>query len=179
MRWWTNPSDADRRARFGRRDPSDRERNGAMMLANAMIDWLLGLDHISWSDAGAVLSWRSGLEAWAWFLLFPGALLVAWIGYRRLRVPRWAEWTLPVIRAGTILCIVALLCGPTLLLRRDRLESGSTLCLVDRSRSLQIEDVTDPETDSLVSREEALLRSLERSAEIFGPSQLNRYGALP
>jgi hypothetical protein len=144
------------------------------------MDWLLGLSRLSWSDERASFSWRTHLEAWAWLLVILAALAVAVWSYRRLLMPRWAAWVLPAVRAAALVALVALLCGPMLVLRQERMQASWVLCLVDRSKSMQIEDVFEQQPGpegapvNLISREEALLRALKQQHEVFGPQGLGK-----
>ena len=146
-------------------------------LTISWIDWLFGLSRVSWSDRGAVLTWRYPLAAWAWALaILAGLTLAAW-SYHRLQASRRGLIALTLLRAAVIVFVTVLLAGPMLLVRRDLEEVGWVLLMLDRSASMKITDARFDSGDddgALVSRDEALRAALRRQAAVFGPEQLGR-----
>ncbi|MEE9212672.1 MAG: hypothetical protein V3U29_08470 [Phycisphaeraceae bacterium] len=155
------------------------------ILATTLIDEILGLTRISWSDPRTSLGWRVSLPAWAWALIVLTAIAFAGWSYYRLLGSRAARVTLAMVRVLLIVFIAALLAGPMLVLAQERVEPDWLLVLVDRSASMQIAD-TDPRElgmDSAVfdkaagvaiSRDAALRAGLAYHGDVFGPDQLGK-----
>ncbi|MCX5662544.1 MAG: VWA domain-containing protein [Planctomycetota bacterium] len=165
-------------------------------LAATMLDNLMGLSKISWSDPRTTLAWRWPLPVWAWILLVALTVGIAALSYRRLLGPVWARAALATLRALVLLLIVALLLGPMLVLNQEKIEPDWLLMLVDRSASMRIRDVkstavsvvrpastTAPATEpavisapsaALISRDRALHDALAHKADLFGPDKLGR-----
>ncbi|MDX1681656.1 MAG: VWA domain-containing protein [Phycisphaeraceae bacterium] len=115
------------------------------LLALSWLDWLFGLDQLSWSDAGAQLDWRFELPILAWVLIVAASAAVGWLSYRRLEAHRRGRIIGAGLRAMIVLLAAVLLAGPQLLLPRERVEPDSVIVLVDRSASMQIRDMTPAE----------------------------------
>ncbi len=156
------------------------------LLATGLLDWLLGLSKISWSDPRVALSWRWAMPLWAWVLMTALALGIAGLSYRRLMGPRWARVALAGSRAAVLWLIAALLIGPMLVLNQERVEPDWLVMLIDRSASMGIRDMrprtpapaispsptSESSTNPLISRDDALRAALAGHAALFGPDKL-------
>ncbi len=136
-----------------------------------MMDWLLGLRNLHWTDEGVTLGWRQPLPLWGWFLLIIGALLLAHWSYSRLLGARRWRVTLGMVRALLLLLAAALLAGPMLVLTREVVEPDVLLVLVDRSASMRIEDM-HRDGQARQSRDQALQQALTQQAAAFTPEHL-------
>jgi hypothetical protein len=104
------------------------------------LDWLLRLDRLRPDEAGVVLSMDHPLPAWAWALLALLAVGIAARSYRRLDGPVLARAGLGAARAGLLVLLAFLACGPKLQRPNESVEQDVAAMLVDRSASLKIED---------------------------------------
>ena len=121
------------------------------MTASPITRWILGLDAIPPGSEGLQFSWQHPIAGWGWLLITIGALCVAWWGYRRI-VGRWqARAILTTMRMLLLVVLVALMAGPLLRLPLIETQPDWIAVLVDRSRSMSVEDTRDNE-GRLVSR---------------------------
>ncbi len=139
-----------------------------------LIDRLLGLRELSWSDPSAGLGFEHALPAWLWVLIAIAALFIAGLSYRRLLGNRAMRFALAAVRTATILVIVLLLAGPTLVLPRETVERDWLLVMLDRSASMNVRDVMDAATGEAVSRERSLREALREQAGVFSDERLGR-----
>jgi uncharacterized membrane protein len=146
------------------------------ILASSWVDGLFGLSRVSWSDPRAALSWSHELPAWLWVVLVLGVVLLAVWSYQRLLGPRPARVALGVLRALIVLLVIALLAGPTLVVRQEHVEPDWLLVLVDRSASMGIQDMVQDQggSQALVTRDDALRAALQQHAAVFGDEQLGK-----
>ena len=127
------------------------------MTTSTLLRWLFGIDVIPSDAAGPEFAWQHPLEAWVWLLVIIMAVVLAVVGYQGLAGSRGVRSFLGVLRVLTIVFLVVLLSGP--MLRLPILESKPdwVVVLVDRSRSLSIEDAPTPrgnrQTRDLQARE--------------------------
>lgn len=142
----------------------------------SVIDDLLGLRTLSWSDADASLGWAHPLPAWVWVLVALAASGLAGWSYSRLLGPRPVRMGLALLRSLVILSVAVLLAGPTLIDPREREEPDALVVLVDRSGSMRVGDMIDPDTGEARTRDAALRDALVRQAGVFGEEGL---GASP
>ena len=105
--------------------------------------WLLGVEAIPTGSQGLELSWQHPVEAWMWLLFAAGAIVVGWWSYRSMVVGFTQRVVLGVIRATLVMLLVALAAGPLLRLPFTESEPDWVMVLVDRSRSMSIEDTRD------------------------------------
>ena len=135
-------------------------------MTSPLVRWLLDLQTIP-AEAGEVrLGWEHPLPGWAWFLvLLAIAGVVVW-SYGHLRGPRPMRVALAVVRGAILLLLVALLCGPLLVMPRERMERDWVMVLLDRSASMEVEDVRGPGGGRL-SRDGQLRKTLRRSAPLL------------
>lgn len=107
-----------------------------------MIEWMLGLERLRLErDAPLLLRWNSSAPAWLLFGL--GLLAAAWVAgvYRKEHGPRLARLMLGVMRFALFVLVVAVLCQPSLVLQRNRVERSQVALLVDASASMGFKDV--------------------------------------
>jgi len=109
-----------------------------------LIAWLLDLDEIRLeTDAPLVLVWDRPVAAW---LLFGGALLaLVWIGlvYQRERISPGRRIMLGTVRCAMVVLVGAVLCRPSLILQRNRVERSHVAVVLDTSRSMAATDHYD------------------------------------
>lgn len=136
----------------------------------AQVDAWLGLDRLSLADPETSLDWAHPLPAWAWVAVILAAIGFGTWSYVHLQGAVWMRSVLAGLRVLTLLLIAVLLAGPELTRTDERVEPDWVLMLVDRSASMQIEDVADTDADArrvAVSRDEQLRRTLSRHAELL------------
>lgn len=135
-----------------------------------LMDQLLGLKQVSWSDPQTALQWQRALPAWAWALLALAVVAFSAWSYYKLLGWRLGRMMLTGVRAMLILLIIALLCGPMLVLPRERVEPDTLLVLFDRSASINIADMGDDL--GRLSRDQALRLALKSSPDLFSAHKL-------
>ena len=92
-------------------------------------------------DAPLLLRWNSSAPAW---LLFGfGLIAAAWVAgvYRKEHGSRIARLLLGALRFALFALVVAVLCQPSLVLQRNRVERSQVALLVDASASMGLKDV--------------------------------------
>jgi hypothetical protein len=114
------------------------------MTTSSTLRWLLGIDVIPNDATGLEFGWQRPLEPWVWLIVVGIGVAMAAVAYQGLVGSKRTRGLLGALRAITIVFLVALLSGP--LLRLPILESKPdwVVVLVDRSRSLGIEDAPAP-----------------------------------
>lgn len=143
------------------------------MPTSSWLDQLFGLQRLSFSQEGVALGWRHGLALWVWLLLIVGLAAVAALSYWKLLGPRPVRLLLTVNRTLLLLVLAALLAGPMLVLSSEKVEEDWLLILVDRSASMQIEDMTiDPAAQTAASRDAVLRRALREQSAVFSEAGL-------
>ncbi len=105
----------------------------------SLLEWLLELENIELGrDAPLLLKWNSHVEAWMLFCVaLPILAYVAFI-YRREDTSVAKRIILAVTRCATIALLVAVICQPSLVLQRNRIEKAHVALLVDSSKSMGI-----------------------------------------
>lgn len=154
--------------------------NALLAQAPTLIDRLLGLSRVHWSEERAELGWRWPLPLWMWLLIALVTLIIAGWSYSRLIGPRPARTVLACVRASLLLLLVALLAGPMLVLPQERVEPDWLVMLVDRSASMGIRDTpgspsagnTSP--GPAISRDQALQQALQQHATLFDAQHLGK-----
>ncbi len=139
-----------------------------------LIDRLLGLRKLSWSDPSAGLGFEYVLPAWLWVLIGVLALLFAGWSYRRLLGRRSLRVVLALVRTAALMAIVVLLAGPTLVLPQETVERDWLMVLVDRSASMRVRDVVDAVTGEPISRDRSVRDALGEQAEVFSDEGLGK-----
>lgn len=140
----------------------------------SLIDRLLGLRELHWSDPSAGLGFEHVLPAWVWAMIVVAALLLAGLSYRRLLGPRTLRMMLAFVRSVTLVTIALLLAGPTLVLPQESVEQDWLMVLIDRSASMRVRDVIDAETGQPVSRDQSVRDALRKQGDVFSDEGLGR-----
>jgi len=110
----------------------------------SVLEWLLDLENIRLArDAPLLLRWENQLPAWLLFGI--GLMAASWIAgvYLREPLPRGRRITLAVVRAVLIALVLVILCQPTIILQRNRVEPAQTVLLVDTSLSMATSEPVD------------------------------------
>ena len=130
-----------------------------------MLEWLLDLDNLSLTEEGVRLGFERPIPGWAWFLVAIASLALASWSYQRLSGARPMRLMLAGSRALLLCLLVLLVTGPQLVDREETFEPDWVLVLLDRSASLQIEDIAGDEEGVAprVAREAQLRGALERT----------------
>jgi methylmalonyl-CoA mutase cobalamin-binding subunit len=139
-----------------------------------LLDKLLGLRELSWSDPSAGLGFEYVLPAWLWLLIGFAALLFAGWSYRRLLGSRSWRVVLALVRTAALIAIAILLAGPTLVLPQETIERDWLMVLVDRSASMGVQDVTDTDTGEPISRDQSVRDALREQAAVFSQDGLGK-----
>ena len=129
--------------------------------------WLLGIDQIPAEAESLQLGFEHPMPPWAWALVVALAALLAWLGYFKMSGPLGWRSVLASLRAALLVWLVVLLAGPELVLPRERIERDRVVVLVDRSESMQVEDVQTPGESNRRSRDEQLRSMLAGSEAVF------------
>jgi len=107
----------------------------------SFLEWLLELDNIRLArDAPLLFRWGTRLQPW---MLFGFALFAAsWIAvlYRREKTTVPRRIVLGALRGTLVALIVAVMCGPSLVLQRNRVEPSFVALLLDTSMSMAAKD---------------------------------------
>lgn len=135
-----------------------------------LIEWLLDLEDIRLGrDAPLMLKWDSALEAW--LLVCIALVAITWVVviYRRESASLPRRVTLAGIRCGLIALVVAVLCRPSLVLQRNRVEPSHVVLVLDSSLSMAATDRY---------RDAALASSLVRGAGLESLDELSQRSRL-
>lgn len=135
-----------------------------------LIEWLLGLEDIRLGrDVPLLLEWHRPAPAW----LLLGAALVAVVAvalvYGREQTSARRRVVLAGIRVAVVALVVAALCQPALVLRRDRVEKSYVSLLVDTSLSMA---TREPYAD------ESLGEAIARGVGLENAQAVERLGRL-
>lgn len=114
----------------------------------SLVEWLLDLDNIRLAhDAPLMLKWNSPLAAWLLFAVSVPALVWIVLAYRREPVSTIGRSVCVTLRCGLLALVLAVICRPSLVLQRNRIEPSYVVLAIDNSQSMAS---TDPEsTDAL------------------------------
>lgn len=74
-----------------------------------MMDKLLGLSRVKWSDPAAGFGWRQELDPWMWAMIVLAAGVFAFWSYSRLAGSRAVRTALSVVRALLIVFVAMLI----------------------------------------------------------------------
>lgn len=127
--------------------------------------WLLDIKEIPATSETVRLAWERAVPGWLWALLIIIAIAVAFWSYSRLAGKTGARVALALVRTLTIVLVIVLLCGPALEHTETSTEEDWLLVLLDRSASMNIQDVQDGATTE--SREAQLRQLLENNSEAW------------
>ncbi|MEM7682679.1 MAG: hypothetical protein AAF288_12040 [Planctomycetota bacterium] len=134
-------------------NPSPSSADAAPALSEpGLIETLLGLDANSalrLADPATRLVLLHPVPAWGWTLIVLGALATAGLSYRRIAGGRAWRGFLATLRAALIVLLALLLAEPALERVDQTLEPDTVVVLVDRSASMNTQDVppdTPPDT---------------------------------
>lgn len=117
------------------------------------MEWLLDLKDIRIGrDAPLMLQWSSNVEAW---MLFCVALATGvWIAliYKRERTSTGRRIALATVRCLIVALVLAVICGPSLVLQQNRIEPSHVALVLDTSQSMATQDTyeNEPIASSLV-----------------------------
>ncbi|MEM9020006.1 MAG: hypothetical protein AAGC44_05530 [Planctomycetota bacterium] len=145
----------------------------------SLLDRVFGLDDsMSLGNDNTALGWEYPLPAWGWVMVILAAGIIALMSYTRLEGARWMRVLLASLRALTLLVIAVLLVGP-MIVRTDVTEEPDwLLVMVDRSASMNFEDVEvgidGLQTPQVISREASLRAALAEQMAVFGESGLGK-----
>ncbi len=135
-----------------------------------LIEWLLDLENIRLGrDAPLLLKWES--EFAGWMLLGFALAALAWVTltYRRERTSPGRRLALAVVRCSVIALVVAMLCRPSLVLQRNRVETSHVAVVLDTSLSMAARDSYSDET---------MAAAIARGAGLDAPTAVNDHSRL-
>lgn len=108
---------------------------------NAVLEWLLGLEAIRLDrDAPLLLRWSNDVPGWVIFCLTLTVVVFLALVYRRERTTAVRRVVLAAVRACALALVIAVLCGPALVLQRNRTEHSFVALAIDTSLSMATED---------------------------------------
>lgn len=134
---------------------------------NELFRWLFNVQVIPEDAEFVRLIWERPLPPWLWALLLILAGVFAIWSYSQLSGNRFGRGTLAALRLVIILLALVLISGPMLEMPRETLERDWVIMLVDRSASMQIEDVEDNAGMARFSRDAQLKRLLVQHNETW------------
>ncbi|MEL7472265.1 MAG: hypothetical protein AAGK04_03030 [Planctomycetota bacterium] len=108
---------------------------------SGLLNWLFGTEDIRFGAENVALDWAHPMPAWVWVLLGGGLSALAIWTYVRLVAPRAPRVVLASLRVLLLLTVLALIAGPQLVRKNERIERDRVLVLADRSASMSIADV--------------------------------------
>ncbi len=136
----------------------------------SLFQWLFDLDGIRIGrDAPLSLKWQSALPAWQLACCALAAVVVLLLIYRREQASLARRVVLGVVRFLLIALVVAVLCEPTLVLQRNRVEPAHVAVIVDESLSMASRDVF---------ADEALAAATARGAGLSDPAEVSALSRL-
>lgn len=112
------------------------------MISSPIVRWALGLHSVPGDATELRLGWEHPLEGWVWLLAIVGTAGAAFLSYSTLRKQLRPWWLLALMRTSTLLLLVVLFAKPILESAKETTEADSVVMLVDRSRSLEVADLT-------------------------------------
>lgn len=136
-----------------------------------IVEWLLDLDRIRLQrDAPLLLEWHSRLPAWLLVCLALAAF--AWVGmvYRHEKTTPGRRTLLAAFRLAILALVVAVICGPALVLQRNRVEPSHVTLLIDVSQSMATRERYD---DEPLARDLAAAAGLEDTSPLAERSRLD------
>ena len=135
-------------------------------MLNETLRWLLDIELIPQGAEQLRLAWERPLPPW--LIVVALALTVAFAvwSYSRLAGRRSARVVLGTVRALAIVLVIALLCGPAVEHRQESIEDDWLLVLLDRSASMNIQDVQKGGSEAQ-TREQQLRELLAANEETW------------
>ena len=118
-----------------------------MTTLDRLLEWALDLEHIHiGTDAPLLLKW--GREVPAWVLLCFALVVLTHVAlvYRRERTTVARRVILAGLRCAAMAAVAAVLCEPSLVLQRNRVESSHVALLLDTSASMGTRDYYSDES---------------------------------
>ena len=135
------------------------------MINNTLVRWMFGLQSLPVDATAVRFAWERSIPTSAWLLVCVLALLVAWGSYRNVAISTPKRRVLCSLRTFTIIFLVALFLGPLLEVPQESIEPDSVIILADRSRSMEVADLSDSLNDP--KSRDAALRELASSDSPF------------
>ena len=119
-----------------------------------LLEWLLDLENIRLGrDAPLILTWGRGAETWLLFCLAVVIVVGVTLVHRRESTSMGRRLALAVLRCTTIALVVAIICQPSLVLQRNRVEPSYVALAVDTSLSMAARDrYLDADLGSAIAR---------------------------
>ena len=103
----------------------------------SLLEWLLDLDGIRLGrDAPLLFRWDGAIDAWVLFACSLMALTFITVVYRRERAPLAVRVILGSVRGILVGLVIAVICRPTLILQRNRVEPSFVALALDTSQSM-------------------------------------------
>ncbi|MHC4695511.1 MAG: hypothetical protein ACYTFA_02085, partial [Planctomycetota bacterium] len=135
-----------------------------------LLEWLLELEDIRLGhDAPLVLTWGRHPPAWMLFCFAVAVVTAVALIYRRESTSLARRCVLGTIRCGTIAIVVAVLCRPTLVLLRNRVDPSYVALALDTSQSMGTRDRYE---------DAALAGAIARGANVADAESLHRHSRL-
>jgi hypothetical protein len=129
------------------------------------VRWMFGLQSLPVDATAVRFAWERPIPTFAWLLVCVLALLVAWASYRNVAISTAKRRALCSLRTVTIIFLIALFLGPLLEVPQESVEPDSVIILADRSRSMEVADLSDSLNDP--KSRDAALRELASSDSPF------------
>ncbi|MEM9064480.1 MAG: hypothetical protein AAGB51_03205 [Planctomycetota bacterium] len=138
-------------------------------MEQTIVRLLGGADGLDLSDPSVRLAFEREWPAWAWALIVVGAVLVAWLGYRRIDATRPPRFGLAILRAAFIVLVMLVIAGPRLVRDNESVEPDWLVVLADRSASLSI-----PDAPGGTARDTQLREAIEAASPTLAEPGENR-----
>jgi hypothetical protein len=126
---------------------------GGRSTVKRLLEWLIDLKDIRLGrDAPLSVQWELPLPAWVLLALILVAVACIATVYWRERGSMARRVVLGTLRLGLVALLVAVLCRPSLVLQRNRVEPAHVALVVDRSLSMGIKDRHDADETARIAR---------------------------
>jgi len=136
-----------------------------------LLEWLLDLENIRLGrDAPLLLTWNSGVETWMLFCLALVVVVAVTLVHRRELTSFGRRLALGIVRCATVALVVAVICRPSLVLQRNRVEPSYVALAVDTSLSM---DARDRYSDADVGTKIARGANIEDAIDLMNYSRLD------
>ena len=148
-------------------------------MMRTLVEWIVG-ERMPAETGAMGFVFERPMPGWAWFLVVIAAIAIGVWSYRRLsgstnRTTRAMRGFLAGVRASVLVLAALLISGPSVRFERMRVERDRVEMLVDRSRSLAIEDAPaqggartsrDAQLSSLLAAARPTLDEIARAKEL-------------